>query len=68
MDILVELNSNFSNIVTARLDQRSKEALETQQDPATMTDIETVKIRKAISNLVYGNALCIKFIFPGFCL
>jgi hypothetical protein len=68
VDILVELNSNFSNIVTARLDQRSKEALETQQDPATMTDIETVKIRKAISNLVYGNALSIKFIFPGFCL
>jgi hypothetical protein len=52
----MELNTNFANIVTARLDHRSKEALLTQKDPSTMTDNDTVKIRKAISNLVYGKA------------
>ena len=32
-------------------------ALQQQEDPATMTDIEALKIRKAITKLVYGNIL-----------
>jgi hypothetical protein len=45
----------FQAIVTDQLDARSREALLTQKDPATMHDSEVVMIRKTILHLVYGN-------------
>jgi hypothetical protein len=55
VDILVELNTKFREIVTDRLDARSKEAIINQEDPATMTDNEQLKIRKSILHCVYGK-------------
>lgn len=57
MDILAELDNKFKEIVTDQLDTRSRDALLTQQDPATMEDIEVVKIRKSILRCVYGKIL-----------
>lgn len=54
-DFLTELNSNFSTIVTEKLDPVSKAALIYQLDPAGMSDPEAQRIRKAINSLVYGN-------------
>jgi hypothetical protein len=54
VDFLHKLSTEFKSIVTEKLDQRSREAVQQQQDPATMTDSEAQKIRKSISNLVHG--------------
>ncbi len=55
MDILVELDQNFKTLVTDRLDLRSRSALLSQEDPATMSDMDQLKIRKSILQLVYGK-------------
>ena len=55
MDILVELDKKFHEIVTDKLDVRGKEAVQKQLDPASMTASEVVKIRKDILHLVYGK-------------
>ena len=57
MDILVELDKKFHEIVTDKLDVRGKEAVQKQLDPASMTASEVVKIRKDILHLVYGKCL-----------
>jgi hypothetical protein len=56
VDILFELHNNFYEIVTGRLDPRSREALCSQEDPTTMSDAERVKIRKSITSRVFGKA------------
>jgi hypothetical protein len=56
VDILVELDKRFENLITSRLDERSKNAILKQEDPATMSDIEKVKIRKSILQRVYGKS------------
>jgi hypothetical protein len=55
VDVLVELDRRFKEIVTDKLDAKSKEALITQRDPSTMSKAEASKIRKSIRDLVYGN-------------
>ena len=55
VDFLYELSTKFSTIVTDKLDQRSREAVQQQQDLANMTDSEAQKIRKSVSNLIHGN-------------
>ena len=55
VDILVELDRKFKEIVTDKLDLKSREALNTQRDPSTMRKDEAYKIRKSILDLVYGN-------------
>jgi hypothetical protein len=57
VDILVELDKKFHEIVTDKLDVRGKEAVQKQLDPASMTASEIVKIRKDILHLVYGKCL-----------
>jgi hypothetical protein len=57
VDILVELDKKFKTLVTDRLDQRSRNAVLTQEDPATMSDMEQLKIRKSILQLVYGKTV-----------
>jgi hypothetical protein len=57
VDILEELRQKFKEIVTDKLDARSKEALLTQEDPASMSDIECLRIRKSILHTVYGNKI-----------
>jgi hypothetical protein len=52
---LLELKCNFNGVVTQKLDLQSQEALRQQRDPAKMSDSERLKIRKSISNGVYGN-------------
>jgi hypothetical protein len=56
VDFLVELNTKFSSIITEKLEHRSKEAIQQQRDPETMTDSEVQKIRKSIVNHVHGNS------------
>jgi hypothetical protein len=41
--------------VTEKLEKRSKEAIQQQLDPDTMTDSEVQKIRKSIVKHVNGN-------------
>jgi len=55
VDILVELNLKFKKLVTDKLDARSREALCRQEDPATMPDCDSNRIRKSILHTVYGN-------------
>jgi hypothetical protein len=55
VDILVELDRRFKEIVTDKLDAKSKEALITQRDPSTMSKAEASKISKSIRELVFGN-------------
>lgn len=57
IDFVVELNTKFRSIVTDQLDERSKKAILTQQDPVTMTDSEAVTLRNTISKFVYGKIL-----------
>ncbi len=66
MDILVELDRNFKTLVTDRLDQRSRSALLSQEDPATMSDIDQLKIRKSILQLVYGKNAEVCFSFGSY--
>ncbi len=47
-----ELNRRFKEIVTNKLDFKSKEALITQRDPLTMSKAEARRIRKSILDLV----------------
>ncbi len=54
---MVELDKKFKTLVTDRLDQRSRNAVLTQEDPATMSDMEQLKIRKSILQLVYGKTV-----------
>jgi hypothetical protein len=67
----VELDKKFREIVTDKLDPRSKEALCMQEDPAAMSDAEAVKIRKSIMSRVYGNIhfgtvpMCVVFYKPN---
>jgi hypothetical protein len=56
VDIIVELDKKFKAIITSRLDMRSQEAITNQEDPATMTDVDQLKIKKAILHRVYGEA------------
>jgi hypothetical protein len=51
----VELNRRFEEIVTDKLDFKSKEALITQRDLSTMSKAEAMRIRKSILDLVQGN-------------
>jgi hypothetical protein len=55
VDIIYELDKKFSEIVTDQLDARSRQAIIKQQDPATMTTVEVLRIRKAILHRVYGK-------------
>jgi hypothetical protein len=55
VDILVELDKRFQEIVTDKLDVRGKEALQMKLDPVSMSASEVVKIRKDILHLVYGK-------------
>jgi hypothetical protein len=57
IDFVYELKTNFRTTVTDKLDERSKNAILTQQDPATMTDSEVVTLRNTISRFIYGNVL-----------
>jgi hypothetical protein len=57
VDFMYELNNNFNIVVTNHLDQQSRVALMEKQDPATMLDSQALKIRKAISNRVYGKLM-----------
>ena len=57
IDFIHELKTNFRATVTDKLDERSKNAILTQQDPATMTDSEVVTLRNTISRFIYGNVL-----------
>ncbi len=66
MDILVELDKKFHEIVTDKLDVRGKEAVPRQLDPASMTASEVVKIRKDILHLVYGK--CWFFLYLIVCV
>jgi hypothetical protein len=49
------LDKRFAEIVTNQLDARSRQAIVKQEDPANMTPVEALKIRKAILHRVYGN-------------
>lgn len=55
MDVLVELDKKFVEIVTDKLDQRSRDAIIAQEDPTSMSDFEQLKIRKSILHRVYGK-------------
>jgi hypothetical protein len=55
VDVLVELNRRFGEIVTDKLDFKSKEALIIQRDLSTMSKAEAMRIRKSILDLVQGN-------------
>jgi hypothetical protein len=44
VDVLVELNRRFEEIVTEKLDFKSKEALITQRDLSTMSKAEAMRI------------------------
>ncbi len=57
---MVELDKKFKTLVTDRLDQRSRNAVLMQEDPATMSDMEQLKIRKSILQLVYGKTKSLK--------
>jgi len=57
VDFMYELNNNFNIVVTNHLDQQSRVALMEKQDPATMLDSQALKIRKAISNRIYGKSM-----------
>jgi hypothetical protein len=63
IDFVFKLNTNFRTIVTDQLDERSKKAILTQQDPATMRDSDVVTLRNTISRCVYGNTLDRTFAF-----
>jgi hypothetical protein len=62
VDVLVELNRRFEEIVTDKLDFKSKEALITQRDLSTMSKAEAMRIRKSILDLVQGNNYLNSFI------
>ncbi len=51
----MELNRRFEEIVTNKLDFKSKEALITQRDLSSMSKAESIRIRKSILDLVQGN-------------
>ena len=55
MDFLYEIKENFSSTVTEHLDKLSREALLSQEDPATMRDCTAQRIRRAIMNRIFGN-------------
>jgi hypothetical protein len=55
VDFLYQLNHNFKTVVTEKLDQRSRLALLSQEDPDGMRDSERQRIRRAIMNCIFGN-------------
>ncbi len=54
MDIIVDLEKRFREIVVNKLDPKSRHAILNQEDPNTMSDMERLKLRKSILLLVYG--------------
>jgi hypothetical protein len=57
VDFLEELRLKFKETITDKLDARSKEALLTQEDPASMRDIERLRIQRSILHMVYGKKI-----------
>jgi hypothetical protein len=54
-DFCVILDRDFKTIVVDKLSQISRTALLEQQDPATIPEMTSKKIKKEILNTVYGK-------------
>jgi hypothetical protein len=54
VDLVVDVDVNFPAIIE-KLDGRSKTAILTQEDPAGMSDIDRLRVRRAILHQVYGK-------------
>jgi hypothetical protein len=55
VDFLYELNHNFKTVITEKLDQRTRMALLSQEDPDGMRDSEKQRIRRSIMRSIFGN-------------
>jgi hypothetical protein len=56
VDFLFILDRDFHTIVTEKLSQVSKDAVRSQQNPATMKPAEKKRIKKEILHCINGRA------------
>lgn len=61
VDIPIDFARRFGTVVVKELDQRSKEAIEKQEDPESMSDYAVKTLRTAIFKAVSGMLVTVFF-------